>query len=97
MAGRLASTRAADALSAAVVLVDGRPGATFCLFLRNAPVFVALFNMLRFPFLLVGVFRLVAAWHWFSPALRDFCPINPDLGRKFLTADWCRQAKAELE
>jgi hypothetical protein len=71
MARRLAAARSAGALSAAVVFVDGRPGATLGFLLGNAAAFVALLDMLRFPFLLVGVFRLFAAWHWFSPALRD--------------------------
>ena len=71
MARRLAAARSAGALSAAIVFVDGRPGATFGLLLRNAAAFVALLDMLRLPFLLVGVFRLVAAWHGLPPALRD--------------------------
>src|SRR5271163_41674 len=54
MARRLASTRTADALSAAVVLVDGCPGSTFCFFLRNAAALVALLDMFCIPFLLVG-------------------------------------------
>ena len=46
----------------------------FGLLLWNAAAFVALFDMLRFPFLLVGVFRLVSAWHGLPPELRDTSP-----------------------
>src|SRR3984885_1444907 len=63
MASRFSSARAAGLLSTAVVLVDRGPGATFGLLLRNAAALVALLDMLRFPVLLVGVFRLVSPRH----------------------------------
>src|SRR6202034_4603094 len=63
MASRLAPSRSAWSLSAAVVLVDGGPGATLSLLLRNAAALVALLDVLRFPFLLIGVFRLVSLRH----------------------------------
>src|SRR6185312_14359445 len=65
VAGRLAAPRSPDALSAAVVLVDRRPGATFGFLLRNAAAFVTFLDMLRLALLLFGVLRLIAAWHGF--------------------------------
>src|ERR1700735_2101821 len=65
VASRLAAARSACPFSAAIVLVDGGPGATFSLLLRNAAAFVALLDMLRLPFLLVGVCRFVSPWHGF--------------------------------
>src|SRR5215469_13776542 len=51
MACRLATARSADAFSAAVVLVDCRPGATFGLLLWDAAAFVALLDMSGFALL----------------------------------------------
>src|SRR4051812_34201791 len=62
MAFRLAATGAA-LLAAAALLVDGGPGATFGFLVRHTALFVALGNVVSFAILLVGVTRLVTAWH----------------------------------
>src|SRR5277367_1701756 len=46
-------------LAAAVILVDGRPGAPLGFLLRNATLLVALGDMVGLAFLLVGVFGFV--------------------------------------
>ncbi len=59
----LASARAAGLFSAAIVLVDRRPGATLCLILGHATAFLALFDVLGLADLLVGIFGFIALWH----------------------------------
>ena len=59
MAGCLSSPGAVRRLTAAVVLVDGRPGSPFGLFFCHAALFVAFGDVLGLAFLLVGVLGLV--------------------------------------
>src|SRR5438270_10958775 len=59
----LAVSAAARLLAAAVDLVHGRPRAPFSFVARQAAFFVAFFDVLGLPLLLVGVLALVAAWH----------------------------------
>jgi hypothetical protein len=61
MARQIPSPGGADLLAAAVVLVDGRPGAPFGFVLWRASAFIALRDILGFALLLVGVLRLVSA------------------------------------
>jgi len=63
MAGMDASTRAAGRLAAAVVFVDGGPGASLGFLFGDAAPLVALGDVVGLAFLLVGVFRFVAARH----------------------------------
>src|SRR5579862_5530546 len=64
MPGMGAPTRARF-LAAAIILVDGRPGAAFGFFFGNATLLVAFRDMVGLAFLFVGVFGLVAARHDF--------------------------------
>src|SRR5690606_2786947 len=54
---------AAGLLAAALVLVDGGPGAAFGLFLLHAALLVAFLDVLGLAFLLRRVFGLVALRH----------------------------------
>src|SRR5271165_4702091 len=63
MARRFPSFGSACFLPAAVVLVDGGPGSSFGLLLRNAATLIAFRNVVGFALLLIRVFRFVAAWH----------------------------------
>jgi hypothetical protein len=90
MTGSLTLTAATGSLTAAVVFVHCRPGATLGFLVWHPAVFVAFCNMIRLAFLLLGVFRFVSAWHWFRPfalghangRLMDQAPVrlHPDMG-----------------
>ncbi len=55
MAGRLAAARPAGLFAAAIIFVDGCPGPTLGLLLRNRPLLVALGYMVGLALLLVGI------------------------------------------
>jgi len=63
---RYGAPTGAGFLAAAVILVDSGPSALFGFFFRHATSFVALRDMVRLAFLLIGVFGLVAARHGVS-------------------------------
>jgi hypothetical protein len=50
-----ASSRAARHFASTVILVYGRPGSTFSLFLRNTSFFIAFRYVVRLAFLFVGI------------------------------------------
>jgi hypothetical protein len=70
------SPAGAALVAAAAFLVDGRPGPPLGLMLRHAALFVAVGDMIGLAFLLVGVFRFVAARHS-APPVR-WCRVRTD-------------------
>src|ERR1041385_8484377 len=69
MVFRFAVTSAAVLLTAMMHSIDGRPRATFRLFLGHAALLVTLFYVLGLPFLLIRVFVLIASWHFRTSSL----------------------------
>src|SRR6185369_12581364 len=60
---RLTSPRTTGLLGAARHFIHRGPCAAFGFTVRNPAPFVAFFDVLCLPFLLVGIFRFIAAWH----------------------------------
>src|SRR5690606_35094004 len=66
----LVATAGAGFVATAIVLVDRGPGATLGFIGRDAPLFIALLDMLGLALLLVGIGGFVTLGHGSSPCMK---------------------------